>query len=67
MPDGEGESLLHMQVAKKTYILNINQRFAYVKRFNVLKRPMEQVEHPLVKRARAMIMQLTGRKGERRR
>jgi len=66
MPVGEGEELLRLQVAKRTYILGINRRFTYVKRYGVLKRPMEQVENPLVKKVRGVIMGLTGKKGARR-
>lgn len=50
--------------AQKPYILTINRRFAYSKRYNILKRPMEKLEHPLVKQARGIIMKMTGRKAE---
>lgn len=53
--------------ASRSYLLNINKRFAYVKRYGVLRRPLEKVENPLVKQARSLIMGMTGRKGEKRR
>ena len=48
--------------ASRPYILSISRRFAYSKRYNILKKPMEKVEHPIVKKARGIIMKLTGRK-----
>ena len=63
MPD---EAKAEAGASARPYILTISRRFAYAKRYSVLKKPMEKTEHPLVKKARGIIMKMTGSKEERR-
>ena len=62
MAEQESPDLLKMQVAKRTYALSVNRRFAYVKRYNVMKRTQEVQENPLFRKIRLTIYKLIGRK-----
>lgn len=58
------EEMMGAHVAKKSYVLGIPHRFAYIRRYNVLKKLQETRENPLLRSIRLALYKLIGRKEE---
>lgn len=65
LSEKERTEMLRLRIVKRVYNLSIISRFSYVRSYTVKQRVAEEKENPLVKKIRATVFKLMGRKEER--